>query len=300
MRNKIPLFLLCLLLPMSAVEGAAAWFLYDKNNGHHREYVQASSRLLRAELPSLELRNIGQDDGLESEGNPVTRTLLITVGLEAARRAATMGLPTLSTLISRRNFESLRGRYRAPVSAIYLDQPAYRYLELIKSALPGQRRLMVLQGNHSRELGEELVRLSARHGLEVQLVNIEEVGKIETLFLRRLKRGIPLLLLPDHEVVSQQTIKPLVLGSYRYGIPLVAYTQSLVKAGALMAVHPSMSGMERQLAQLSLAFLLEGALPEPRYTDEFAVSVNYQLARALRLMLPSEQKIRQAMEEHSR
>ncbi len=287
--------LLWLLLPLEVVAGTSVWFLYDKSNAHHQQYVDKSELLLKA-LPDITLRRRGIAEEIAADGDG----LLITVGTAAAQKGAKYNMVTVNTLITRRTFNSLNNAYRSPQSAIFLEQPVARQLQLIKSALPSRNKLTVLVGSESAEYHRELQGESQRQGLELELLNVDEDADIDRIFSRNLLSENTLLLLPDPQVVNRRTVKPLVLGSYRKGIPVVGYSQALVKAGALMAVHSPISALERQMLKSVKNFFATGVLPPPRYASDFEVSVNYQLARALKISLPSEKSLKQTLEEQQR
>jgi putative ABC transport system substrate-binding protein len=291
--------LLLLLLPLQVVAGDTLWFLHDGQNEHHRQYVAASEALLREALPGVAVMRAEVAQGVQG-ADPDGRTLLVTVGSAAAREAARNGLPTLNTLITRRNFELLREKYSGPVSALYLDQPVRRQMQLAKSALPSRNRLTVLVGSESQALVSELSHYSRQLGMELRVITVEESGAIEQLFEHELSGEDTLLLLPDPEVVNRRTVKPLVLGSYRHGLPLIGYSEALVKAGALMAVHSSQPALQHEALEMIRHYFASGLLPPARHAVDYEVSINYQLARALRLTLPSEKKLKQILREQLR
>ncbi|MEN8170492.1 MAG: hypothetical protein ABFS08_09740 [Pseudomonadota bacterium] len=291
--------LLLLLLPLQVVADTSVWFLYDDANAHHRKYVEESEALLVKALPEVTVRRANLTGGvpLDASGG---RTLLISVGSKAAQHAADSELPTLNTLVTRRTFNSLRGQYDSPVSAIYLDQPVARHLQLVKSALPSRNKMTVLLGRESQLLTKGLAQQSQRLGMQLQVITVDDESAINKLFGRELLAEDTLLLLPDPEVVNRRTVKPLVLGSYRQGIPLIGYSQALVKAGALMAVHSSLPALEKRLSEVVQYYFKSGVLSAPGHVDDFEISVNYQLARALKIFLPSEKNLKQTLQEQLR
>ncbi len=286
-----------LLLPLQSVSAASVIFLYDGNNTHHQQYVQESDRLIRQALPSVNVVHRTLSETLNEDEPGGGRSLLITVGSAAAKNAADFNQPTLNTLITRRTFGALAKEYRSPRSSVFIEQSIQRQLELIKTALPSRKKLSVLVGSDSQEEHLELERESLRLGLEIEFVKVEGNGDIERIFSQHLLSDDTLLLLPDPQVVNRHTVKPLVLGSYRKGVPLVGYSQALVKAGALMAVHSPISALERQMMVAVEHFFSTGVLPAPQYAGDFDVSVNYQLARALKIPLPSERSLKKTLEE---
>jgi putative ABC transport system substrate-binding protein len=292
--------LLLLLLPLTVVAGDTVWFLYDAQNEHQQQYVTGSEALLRAALPELTVMRADVATGELHAKGPAERTLLITVGVTAANQAADSGLPTLNTLITRYNFNSLQRQYSSPVSALYLDQPVKRQLQLVKSALPLRNKLTVLVGRESQALVGELEQQTRRLDMQLRVIHVDEESAIDQLFGHELQGEDTLLLLPDPEVVNRRTVKPLVLGSYRQGVPLIGYSQALVKAGALMAVHSSLPVLQQQALVMVQNYFSDGVLPVPRYASDYEVSVNYQLARALKLTLPSEENLKHVLQERLR
>ncbi len=295
-KHRLLGLLLWLLLPIPALAGTTVWFLYDKDNSHHQQYVDESEQLLRKTLPAVEFKHKGISAEGEGSVTAEAGNLLITVGSAAAQKGADYRMVTVNTLLTRRSFESFRRLYHSPLSAIFLEQPVERQLQLIKRALPSRHKLTVLLGSDSLALSDELSQQSKRQGMELRLINVDDDKVIDKLFGRELLSEDTLLLISDPQVVNRRTVKPLVLGSYRHGIPLVGYSHALVKAGALMAVHSSLPVLERQLLEVIQDYVARGKLAAPRYAAGFEVSVNYQLARALKLDLPSEASLQEQLQ----
>jgi putative ABC transport system substrate-binding protein len=255
---------------------------------------------LRVALPEVTVLRTDSAEGGLQPAAPTGRTLLISVGVTAARQAADSGLPTLNTLITRHNFDLLRKQYGGPVSAIYLDQPMKRQLQLVKMALPTRHKLTVLVGRESQAMVSELSQQSQQLDLELRVINVDADSDIDKLFGHELLGEDTLLLLPDPDVVNRRTVKPLVLGSYRQGLPLIGYSQALVKAGALMAVHSSVPVLQQQAQAVVQDYFSHNVLAAPRYATDYEVSINYQLARALKITLPSEGNLKRALREKLR
>lgn len=290
--------LLCMLwLPLWAEADGTVLFLFDAQNDHYVEYVEQGERLLQQVLPDITVVRLGLTEAQEWRGGDNGRTLLISVGAQAARRAAGYKLPTLNTLLTRRSFEQLATHYDSPRSVVFVEQSLERQLRLIKSTLPQRDRLTVLLGSDTGNHRVEFSRLSQQLGVEMQFVTVAEDGDIDRLFADGVLADGTLLLLPDPQVVNRRTVKPLVLGSYRQGIALVGYSEALVKAGALMAVHSPPDALAAEMVAAAKNYMASGVLPSPRYASGFEVSVNYQLARALKISLPSESELKKRLEE---
>lgn len=223
--------------------------------------------------------------------------LAVAVGVGAAEALAALPErpPVLAILVPRAWYlKSGRARLssgnRRSQSAIYLDQPFERQALLIRLAFPDVRRVGVLlspeQSNVLGELEEALraQRLSLVHAT----VTADEhlITPLESV----LAEADLLLALPDPLVFNRNTAQSLFLTSYRYRDPVLGYSRSLTRAGALLSLHSSPAQIGRQAAEWIGNALQGGAvhLPPPAYPSYFSVSINDQVARSLGFTLPSE------------
>ena len=106
-----------------------------------------------------------------------------------------------------------------------------------------------------------------------------------------------LLTLPDSTVVNSKTAKTLILNAYLRRIPIVGYSRAFVKAGALLAVHSTPQELGRQAGEVLARALGPQAtrLPLTAHPSYYSVSVNYQVARALDIDLPTEDELLKAL-----
>lgn len=290
-------FLIWALVPASGYAGTTVWFLYDKNNKYHVEFVTGSQLLLHEHIPDANFQTISlNSDDPKPEKND-TNQIVVTVGVTAAKSAVTLGLPAINTLLTRRSFSSIRDRYTSPVTANYLEQPLERHLQLIRTTLPTTREIVLLGGGRDENQLQEYTQVSRRLFVDFRYLHLSQGKGINEVVGSELNEGDVLLLLPDPDTVNRNTVKSLVLESYRARVALIGYSQALVKAGALMAVHTPMLALQKKLVKSVAYFKKWHVLPAPSYATEFAVAVNYQLARALKLTLPSEEDITQILQE---
>lgn len=184
----------------------------------------------------------------------------------------------------------VRGR-QGKSSGIYMDQPTERQFSLLKSALPEARVMGVLISRETSELAS-IKRLASASGysLNVQLVSAPE-NLAETLS-HLLADSDALLVLPDTGIYRSDTIRNILLDTYRKRVPMVGLSQSYVRAGALCAVYSTPVQMADQAARIVGQFARTGKLPDFQYPDEFEVAVNKQVARSLGLTIKSAEQLR--------
>ncbi len=231
--------------------------------------------------------------------------VVVAVGLKATQAAAAMDLrvPVISTLIPKASFEKIARQYyedkqaRQYFSAVYLDQPVARQLDLVRLALPDKKRVGVILGPATESLLEVLQTESRARGMPLRAVRIGAEAELFPALNNLLDETDVLLSLPDPLVFSAQTIQSVLFTSYRFRIPVIGFSPAYVRAGALIAVHSSPAQLARQVTEMLQRFA-SGAtpLPPPQYPRYFSVTVNRQVARSLGFTIGDEDKLAAQLE----
>lgn len=223
--------------------------------------------------------------------------IVVAVGVRAAETLSALPsrVPVLAVLVPRSWFlKSGRARLadggRRAVSAVFLDQPYERQARLIRLALPDVRRVGVLLGSDQKGVADELD--EALRGQRLGLVHqtVSEDERLLTPLEHVLNESDVLLALPDPLVFNRSTAQSLFLTSYRYRDPVVGYSRSMTRAGALVSLYSTPSQIGRQAAEWVIGALGGGSprLPAPAYPAYFEISINDQVARSLGFSLPPE------------
>ncbi len=227
-------------------------------------------------------------DGAPSETRLAGETMFVALGARAlaALPKSTGGTAAVAALVTRSALEEIPQADRW--SAIVLDQPVERWANLIQIAFAGRPATsgLLLGAFNTRSMP-----LLQRKFQERQLALIEErvaaTDDVVPALDRLLPRVAVLLALPDPVVHNRTTVQALLLTTYRAGVPVVAYSESYLQAGAVIALYSSPSQISAQVVE-TLLQLREGrqaaAIQAPRY---FTVGVNATVARSLGLQLPS-------------
>jgi putative ABC transport system substrate-binding protein len=226
---------------------------------------------------------------------PLTPRLFVAFGAEAVTVLAKAPLraPLLAALLPRSSFERAllqSGRKgSSQFSALYLDQPLSRQLDLIHLALPNARRIGVLWGPASKGQATALSALLRARGLALVEANIEHNESIFPKLKKILEEADLLLALPDSLVYNSTSIQNILLTSIRARVPVVAFSAAFVRAGALLAVHVTPTQIGQQAAMLAQGVLRGKALPAmPVYASDFSVALNEHVARSLGLNLDAD------------
>jgi ABC-type uncharacterized transport system substrate-binding protein len=111
---------------------------------------------------------------------------------------------------------------------------------------------------------------------------------LDAMFTRADPARDAVLLLPDPVLRSNAMLKVALVGAYKRRLALIAYSEGLVMAGALMAVHSTVPLLAADVGAIIADFRVHGQLRLRYYPQRFEISVNYQLAKSLGISIPSE------------
>ncbi len=234
-----------------------------------------------------------------------TPDLIVAVGVSAAQELAMQNLPipVLAILIPRLAFDKIaRQRDHKLFSAVFLDQPEARQMELIRLAIPDRGRVGVVLGPDSVGSLKSLQAAASEARLGLVAEKISAAEELLPALQRVLAESDVLLAVPDPLVFNKGTVQSLLLTTYRYQDPVIGFSHAYVKAGALASVYTSPEQVGRQAGDIVLRVLANRPtwLPPPEYPKYFSVSVNYQVARSLGLSIGDElsllQKLKRASE----
>jgi len=280
------------------------------SGGTGEAYEQAAQALERSLTQVLRLDgktavfvHVDARDGTTpSRPEQAAPRLYIALGVQACAQLARQNAAALSqalvlcTLLPRQSFEYLMreaGRQTGPdFSALYLNQPLSRQLDLIRLALPRARRVGVLLGTtpDARRTEAQLVELARERGLRVVSARVDVGDPLFPGLKQVLDEADVLLAMADPQIYNSHTIQNILLTSFRAKVPMQAFSPAYARAGALLALYATPEQIGSQVA-----LLVRDALTEqdgsargfglPQHTQLFEVNVNAHVARSLGLQL---------------
>jgi len=251
---------------------------------------------------------------LEGQGHHVSRVysdrldsrvldderLVVAVGVHAAESLIPLASrpPVLAILVPRDWYlktgrPALTEGGRQTASAIYIDQPFERQAQLIHQAFPDIKRVGLILGVKQAALLDEVETAMRGQGLTLIRETISTQRALISTLEKVLSSSDVLLALPDPEAFNRTTAQSIFLTSYRYRDPVLGYSRSLTRAGALLSLHSSPAQVGRQAAEWIASALQDSPvrLPAASHPAYFSVSVNDQVARSLGWVLPAEDEL---------
>lgn len=226
-------------------------------------------------------------------------SIVVAVGASAARATARLPvkMPVLNALIPRAAYERIVRELRnaddtSQYSAVYLDQPVGRQLDLIRQIVPEQRRIGVIFGPDSADLATVVDRAARARGLQTVTARINTEEGLPAALRKVLADSGVLLSLPDAVVYNSRTVQSVLFTAYHFQVPVIGFSPAYVRAGALAAVHSTPRQLARQVVDILKSFdAASGKLPPPQYPIYFSVSVNEHVARSLEIGLDDEETL---------
>ena len=279
--------------------GTAA--VYSEVAGKLQSYLNAECAEISPACSPRQVSILTQPTDGSAVVIPPHTKLIITLGQRAGEvmHDTSTSIPILHALIPQTAYQQM-GKDKQH-SAIYLDQPISRLLQLAK-VIRADPHIGLLLGPLTKTLQNELITEAIRQNIPVSYRNVGSTTMVGHLLKEVLGESNILLTLPDPMIFNSTTIFNILLSSYHNKIPVIGFSSAYVKAGALIAVYSTPEDIARHLAEYTNRYLNSGAetLPEPIYPKYFSVSVNHSVARSLGISLPDETDIMRQMLEDSK
>lgn len=222
---------------------------------------------------------------------------------EATLQAAQPGTEILSTFIPMQKFQQLLEDYgtlirthQIQIRAAYLDQPLYRQLRLAKLIQPQLNTLGFVIGEDSQSYLDQLQSLAPQQNLALNFARLSENDSPIQRIQPVISASDLFLVLPDRVTFNPITAKWLLYLSYQHRVPLIAFSENYVRAGAVAAciTRPEDAGMQtaEQLRQL-----LNGEPVATGYSRFYSVITNPRTARKLKLSIPTPERLLHQLKE---
>lgn len=195
--------------------------------------------------------------------------VVVALGAKAAY-AVREGLPDTPMVYAMVNDPSRYGLEGMLVTGVSEAVPPDALMAQVHLFAPDVERIgMVLHSENSDAGVAEAIAAAERAGFELKVLRVTRERDVKGAFTRLHDTVDAVWLVPDPVVVTPENFRFVREESRRIGLPVIANSEVLVQAGALMCVAPDYSVVGEQAAQLALEILsgtLPGDLPEAQPT----------------------------------
>jgi hypothetical protein len=176
-------------------------------------------------------------------------------------------------------------------AALFSDQPLFRQVSLIEAIYNGkpiQIGIAYKNKDYEKKLDE------IHNNSSFIKINIKKIGdqNIVRSITKIIQKNDVLLGTTEDNIYNSETIRPILLSSYRHQTLVIGPTEGFVNAGALGTVLSTPDQYTLDIIGMVNQYIKTKELPPSQYPSKFAVKINYSVAESLGLSLPSEEELR--------
>ena len=274
-------------------------FVASKPSADYVEVLDSVKQQLQKQSPESYVFNTRfRTSDLSLETELATADFVVTVGTAAADMAFSSKpkVPIISVLITENAFSvlaekhygSIEAAFAAQVSSICLDQPVTRSIQLARLLVPESPEVGVMLGPASVHRQPELSKYISDSGLQPQFVSISAkdnpIHKIEPV----LSRSDVFIPISDSRLINIATAKWILHLSYRHKVPVIAFSKSYLKAGALAAIYSAPADVAKDTVEW-LVKPGNAAVGSSYKPAHYSLDFNQSVAANLKIKLQTEQ-----------
>lgn len=173
------------------------------------------------------------------------------------------------------------------ISHLSMTQPHCRQFALIRSLNAEWETVNILLPSPNAALNQQLKVCAGKHQLSLKVILIDQYVNIIDALNSSLSESDVLLALPDASVYNAGTIKSILFTTYRHKVPVIGFSESFVRAGALAAIHSSTKQLGKQAAELIKKYYKKQSIKQHIiYPDDFDITINKDVAKSLGILAP--------------
>ncbi len=258
-------------------------------------FDQTATTLIKHIDPGIQFKIVLAQDLSRFSGQQSEQILFVALG-----KAAVVALNKLDFEPNSINAYLTHEQYRLlkleKQTTVLLNQPLYRYLAFCKFML-GSESIGIIT-DKGAEPFQEQVRTLKGIQLRLNTYQIDPDNKLLPVLRDLLRQNDVLLMLPRQSVYNRDTLKGVLLTSYRSRKPVISYSPAHVKSGALASIYSSPVDIGRHLALLVHQKLRHQTTTGPvfEFARFYSITKNRRVARALGINLPEERDIRSKLD----
>jgi len=265
-------------------------------SGDNTYFDQTIATLVNHVDPSMRFKIVMAQEVNSDSIDPGRQNLLVALGQSAveAIKGLNSRANSINAYLTLEQYNKLEIEHQVTV---LLDQPLYRYLAFCKLIL-GIESIGLIEGSEAKLNPREVSTLE-EFSLTLNRYQLDPDNKLLPVLRDLLQQNDSLLMLPQQSIYNRDTVKGVLLTSYRSRKPVVSYSPAHVKSGAVASIFSSPVDIGRHLAILINRFLQHepGASSPLHFARFYSISTNSRVASALGINLPAEHSLRSRLDK---
>lgn len=282
-----------LLVYTSSVQSADIFFktaiVFKKNSALHKKTIDAIVSKLRKQYRN-NIQFVYIDANTHESVSYDNIKYIISIGRDAAKLVLDTApkQPVLFTLIPQQTLHLLFNTYtrNSPQKNYYsivINQPLIRKFRLAKILLGKNITVGMTLGKKDSKIENYIFRNAHKAEIKINLTYTSNFNTAIDAIKKSLKNSDVFIAQHDINAINRHTAKWLLYMSYKNNIPVIGYSPSFTKAGAVTAIFSTPEQIGKQSAEWLIAMTLKKPVRTLQYPKYFIVDINKQVLRILRL-----------------
>lgn len=271
-----------------------AYIIYSPDNALHANIVKKLSRDLQLRQPDIIISEITPQEKITIT-NPAAG---IVIGIGGAGiRSATEHYPQTKKLFITTDPNRYQLKINAGDAVLYMTQPYCRQINFIRQINARWKTISILSSRKKPVDSKPIQQCAEKYGFRIHTVNTTAKDNLTNKIKDALRNSDVLLALPDSSIYNSRTVKNILLTSYRYRKPVIAFSKNFVNAGALASIHSNTEQIAHSASQIIEQYFNAGTKFKEavNHPDSFDIDINKQVFRALDLPPPDTEKLKKLL-----
>lgn len=171
---------------------------------------------------------------------------------------------------------------------VYINQPVSRYIKLFKILFPKGKKIVFATTKEKSKKLQQVKAVSKNNNISYKNIRIQNDMNVSRALINNLNNNDVLLALPNPKIYSANNAKSIILSTYHANVPIIGYSKSFTKAGALISLYSSIDNVAYKTANVINAIITNGPSQQKEYyPDEFSIEINSAVALSLDINIDS-------------
>ena len=290
------LLALCITSPPAVAAAGKLVIIKSSDNSYYNQTIRTLISQLQG-LVTVSIIDAGNTRNNQPEA--LQNALVVALGKPAVDMAESLSGKTqqINAYLTLEQFSAMKPKIG---HTLVLDQPPQRYLAFSRFLIDPERIGIMSDNDHQPYPDDEIVARNLT--LTLQKYRVDRQNKLLPVLRKLLAQNDALLMLPQRALYNRDSLKGVLLTSYRYRKPVISYSPAHVKAGALGSIYSSPVDIGRHLADEVRQILVARNNLEPGFSFAryYSITTNRKVAQALGISLPERTELLRRIEEVTR
>ena len=183
-------------------------------------------------------------------------------------------------------------------AVLYMTQSYCRQIGLIKLLNRHWKTISILNSHEKSIESRHIQQCANKFDIKIYTVNTTAEENLTGKIKNALSHSDVLLALPDSNIYNSKTAKNILLTSYRYRKPVIAFSKNFVDAGALASIYSNTEQIAQSASKLIEQYFDSDKrfIKQINFPDAFDININRQVFRALDLSIPDINNLKQSLQ----